>query len=287
MEILFPALIWTAALIGLGCVCFGIYITVARRFIAGTVPKKLRKIDKVAVSTIKFLHFGEISTPYPGLVVTFFGIFLFIAATAFYFNAKKEQEMSAALNPIMIETAKNLHTEFHLVVDQHERPIPQQLFGRTIDLINLLFKLDSRNGHAIYYLGEIKRFEGNCIGSKDEFLRYIDVHDTLPESERGGDISQNTCYVRARGFCRQRTGWIQYLLAYRIYWEAMQEKDAHVRKEKLKEALRQLDDSKTSFFPSTFSNWIPAAAFEAALNEQIRSADTGGVANSIVPPNPC
>lgn len=287
MEILFPALIWIAALIGLGCVCLGMYITVAHRFIVGKAPKKLMRIDKVAVSTIKLLHFGEISTPYPGLVVTFFGIFLFIAATAFYFNSKKEQEMSAALRPIMIETAKSLHTEFHLVVDQHAKPIPQQLFGRTIELIDLLFKLDSQNGHAIYYLGEVRRFEGNCIGSKEQFLRYIDVHDTLPESERGGDIAQGTCYKRAHGFCRQRTGWIQYRLAYRIYWEAMQEKDAHVRKEKLKEALRQLDGSKTSFSPSTFSSWIPTSAFEAALNAQIRSADSDSVANVIVPPNPC
>lgn len=278
---------WLAALVSLGCVCFGMYITVAHRLIAGTGQKKLKRIDKVAISTIKLLHFGEISTPYPGLVVTFFGVFLFITATWFYFNSKKDQEVRGLLNPIMIETATRLHTEFHLVVDHQARPISPSLFSRTEDLIRFLFRLDPENGHAIYYLGEINRFEGECLSSKEQFMRYLDILDTLPASEKGGDISQTICYARARGYCRQRAGWIQYLLAHRIYWEALQEKSTLVRKEKLKEALGQLNNSKKSFFPSTFSTLIPTAALEATLIEQIRSLDTGSATNPIVPPNPC
>ena len=287
MEIIFPALIWLAALIGLGCVCFGMYVTVAPRLIAGTGKKKLIPIDKVAISTIKLLHFGEISTPYPGLIVTFFGVFLFIAATWFHFSSRKEQEVKALLYPIMIETAKSLQTEFHLVIDNNTRPISQSLFSRTEELIRLLFKLDPENGHAIYYQGEVNRYEGRCTRSKDQFMRYLDVLDALPASESNGDISQSICYTRARGYCRQRTGWIQYLLAHQIYWEALQEKSALVRKEKLKQALGQLKDSKRSFFPSTFSNLIPTAALEAALNQQIGGSDAGDAPNPIAPSYPC
>jgi len=263
------------------------YVTVAPRLIAGTGTKKLIPIDKVAISTIKLLHFGEISTPYPGLIITFFGVFLFVAATWFHFDSRSEREVKALLYPVMVETAKSLHAEFHLVIDNNARPIPQGLFNRTEELIRLLFQLDPENGHAIYYQGEVNRYEGRCSRSKDQFMRYLDVLDALPASERNGDISQSICYARARGYCRQRTGWIQYLLAHQLYSEALQETSVLVRKEKLKEALGRLKDSKKSFFPSTFSSLIPTAALEATLNQQIGGSDAGDAPSLIAPLYPC
>jgi hypothetical protein len=286
VEIIFLILVWFAALIGLCCVCFGMYVTVAPRLDAGTGENKLVRIDQVAISTIKLLHFGEISTPYPGLIIAFFGVFLFVAAIWFNFDFRKKQEVKALLDPILIETAKSLHTEFHRVIDNNARPISDNLFNRTDELVRLLFRLDPENGHAIYYAGEINRYEGHCLRSKDQFVRYLDVSDTLPESEKGGDISQSICYARARGYCRQRAGWIQYLLAHRIYWEALQEQSAVVRKEKLKQALAQLNDSEKSFSPSTFSSLIPTAALKFTLGEQIR-LDAGDTPNPVIPSNPC
>jgi hypothetical protein len=287
MEIVFQILAGLAALTGLGCVCVGMYMTVARRLVGGSGNRQITRIDKIARSTIKLLHFGEISTPYPGLAIAFFGLFLFTTAAWFYFNYKKDQQIHDRRDPIMIGLANKLYDEFHRAVDNKPIPIARESFRRTEELIQLLLQIDQQNGHAIYYRGEVNRYAGDCKGSKEEFMRYLDVLDTLAASEKGGDISQQICYARARGYCRQRTGWIQYLLAHQIYWEALQETAVLVRKEKLKEALRQLDGSKNSFFPSTFSNIIPTAAFEATLNEQIRSLDTGGSANPIVPPNPC
>jgi hypothetical protein len=123
--------------------------------------------------------------------------------------------------------------------------------------IKFILKLDPRNGHGLYYAGEVKRIknqslftpkscliEEKFIGSpqsldeyEDAFNRYIDIEKALPENERAGNYSAETCYQRVSGYCPQRTAWIHHLLANDLYVQAMSLINIHDRADKLQRAL--------------------------------------------------
>jgi len=273
-EMLVRAVMLSAAVVGLVGVCVGGYLQVAKRFRGAT--------------TIKLGAFGEIKTPHPGLAIIFLGLFLFVCAVGLYSQSRKTREIEEVLDTLMTDTAKSLYREFHLVIDSQARPITPESFRRPEELIVLLKRLDPENGHALYYEGEIDRFEDRCQQATDAFLRYVDIVDSLPHVEKDGDISQTICYQRAHGYCRQRTGWVLYLLAHRLYWQGLEEPAPSIKKERFKDALKKLDGSRRAFYPSVFNNLIPTNALDEAVNAEIRALDGGDpVTNRILPERAC
>jgi len=271
VEIFLYVIMSLATLAGLAAFCLGAYLLVAKKFRGKT--------------TIKLAGFGEVETTHPGLALSFLGIFLFVCAFGLFFQAKKTRE---ALEALMTATAKDLFAEFHRVIDNEPRPVKKESFRRTEELIALLRRIDPENGHALYYEGEVNRFEERCQQATDSLQRYVDIADSLPESEKGGDISQAICYQRAHGYCRQRTGWVLYLLAHRLYWQGLEGGSPSMQKAYFADALRKLDGSKEAFRPSVFNNLIPTEALDEAIKAQLKALNGGGaVINTIRPKRAC
>ncbi|MBE7466489.1 MAG: serine/threonine protein kinase [Planctomycetes bacterium] len=135
-------------------------------------------------------------------------------------------------------------------------------FSEAETTIEALRALDENNGHVWYYKGEIKRisnpdrftskssrkassgpFEGLHEYQQD-FLRYLEIASSLPESETGGAMGSEICYERPKGFCVQRTAWIHHLLAIDFYEEAMASVEPSDRAAKLTRATAHAKEAR-------------------------------------------
>jgi hypothetical protein len=119
-----------------------------------------------------------------------------------------------------------------------------------------LSQFNNENGHALYYQAEIERVRAAARFGTDScpkpvpaaepadsldiyrkgFYRYLEVEMRLPESETGGGPDWRLCYQRERGYCQQRTAWINHLLANDLYQEALAASDGDTRTAKLSRA---------------------------------------------------
>jgi hypothetical protein len=118
-----------------------------------------------------------------------------------------------------------------------------------------LEQVDRENGHALYYEDEIERVEAGARFTAEscpkplprdhtdgldvyrrQFYQYIEVEKTLAEGEAGGGPEWEICYLRAKGYCVQRTAWINHLLANDLYQEALAASDSEDRTAKLERA---------------------------------------------------
>lgn len=157
-----------------------------------------------------------------------------------------------AVNPVAL--AKQLRTAFQEARDDLEKNGVAD-FRRAEALIARLKSLDEQSGHVWYFNGEIKRIQnralftpkgcfkgwppadtGNLDTYQQDFHRYIDTALTLPAVETGGDSGADICYQRSKGYCAQRTAWIQHLLANDFYVHAMALTDYRDRMAALKRA---------------------------------------------------
>jgi hypothetical protein len=136
-------------------------------------------------------------------------------------------------------------------------------------IVASLSQLNAENGHALYYRAEIERVQtaarfgadscpkpvapGDASESLDiyrkGFHRYIEVEKQLPESETGGGPEWQLCYQRAKGYCRQRTAWVNHLLANDLYQEALAASDSETRLAKLDRA-RNYAEAALKFQPA-------------------------------------
>jgi hypothetical protein len=112
-------------------------------------------------------------------------------------------------------------------------------FSRAEEALAALRKVDEQIGHVWYFAGEIKRLKNSAMFTQksclkplpgrtraldfyqQDFYRYLEVANTLPEPEAGGDPGSELCYRRPNGFCTQRTAWIHHLLANDFYQRAV------------------------------------------------------------------
>lgn len=123
--------------------------------------------------------------------------------------------------------------------------------------IKAILELDPRNGHGLYYAGEVKRITNQVLFTEkscpirsalavkpqsldayeNDFARYIDIEKAQPDAIRKGDYSAETCYSRPQGFCPQRTAWVHHLLANDRYEEALASTNVTEKDDKLRRAL--------------------------------------------------
>ncbi len=109
------------------------------------------------------------------------------------------------------------------------------------DLAALLLGFDPDNGHGLYYAGEIWRMRRNSSEMRTNFKRYLAFGPGLPASERSGDSRK--CYDRAKGYCKERTAYINHLLANNFYAEALRTRDKSNRAADLEEALKYANEA--------------------------------------------
>jgi hypothetical protein len=200
-----------------------------------------------------------------------------------------------AVDPISL--ASELRTAFARARDNLERNGTAD-FSRAEMLIDALKSADQRNGHAWYFVGEIKRiqnrtsftpkscFRGSPPGQiegletyQQDFHRYLEVARSLPALETGGDTNAESCYRRPKGFCLQRTTWIYHLLANDFYLLAMAQSDRRDRIAALTRA-RQLVTEARKYHPTEggegFDQCIPTTILVEKIAEASADA-TGGV----------
>jgi hypothetical protein len=139
-------------------------------------------------------------------------------------------------DPIVI--ANRLRAEFVAARDMPGRTGPAD-FTAAAAMVDALKRLDPASGHAWYFAGEIRRvgtpglftgkscFTGASAGTpatldiyQQDFHRYLDTALGLPATEIGSDPAADTCYSRPKGYCVQRTAWINHLLANDFYEQA-------------------------------------------------------------------
>lgn len=179
-------------------------------------------------------------------------------------NPSPHQSSLGGEDAILVKAANDLRREFHAVIDAHESSYKRSEFSRVEELVKLVEFHDQANGHALYYAGEVKRQIGMLEESHADFFRYLEVERTLPENKRGGDTGSEVCYKRAKGFCRQRTGWIHHLLANDFYQKSKAQKDSNRRiifsRTALEHARASLDN-----FPVGFIQYVPTKTIISEL----------------------
>src|SRR5262245_8466303 len=201
----------------------------------------------------------------------------------------------ASVDPLSL--ASELRTEVARARDNLERNGSAD-FTRAEALVEALKSIDQHNGHAWYFSGEIKRiqnrasftpkscFRGPPVGQvesldtyRQDFRRYLEVAQSLPAVETGGDTSSEICYRRPRGYCLQRTAWIYHLFANDFYLRAMAQSDTRDRIADLTRAGQFVAEAR-KYRPTEggegFDQCIPTTTLAEKIAEA--SADpTGGV----------
>ena len=153
-------------------------------------------------------------------------------------------------------TVKDLRRKYREGLEAMGRAGPGAFVDAESDVDEIL-KLDPRNGHGLYYAGEIKRVKNRSLFTdkscpipsglaenhgvldvfENDFYRYLDVEKSLPKTETIGDYSAEACYNRSSGYCPQRTAWINHLLANDLYEEAKLSADPDIKADKIRRAI--------------------------------------------------
>jgi hypothetical protein len=87
----------------------------------------------------------------------------------------------------------------------------------TLDLSDVLLTIDADNGYALYFAGLGSRGLGDRSSMRTYFRHYLATADQRSEAQTG---AYEVCYSSPDGYCRERTDWINHLMANDYYQEA-------------------------------------------------------------------
>lgn len=274
MDTVFHILLLVGTVTGLICIGLGILL-VFRKFSGQT--------------EIKIGHFGTLKTTESGVVLLFFGVFIFAFSTLGYAQTKKLGVVGSQVNTFKNMTASLVASfsgskDFQRVVlgmpsDQKSSVIlaaarmarkkyREKDFSSVETIARFLWEISPDSGHALYYKGEVERFRMKREESHPYFFWYLEKVAMLPENERGGGLEAEVCYQRAGGYCRQRTGWIHHLLANDFYKKGLEEINKNNKRDWFKRALKQVEGVWYNF-PSGFIQYIPTADLERKLLNEL------------------
>lgn len=155
---------------------------------------------------------------------------------------------------ILIEAAKILLTEIHTVTDNKHKDFVLDDFNKVIPVVDFMLAIDPKNGHAIYFKGEVYRLLDDCERFLDYFQRYLEIEDSIG-SRLPGVTDPQLCYETSHGYCEQRTAWISQLLANYYYNIGISESDYNIRLKSFNIALEHIHNvrihSPTGFVTSS------------------------------------
>jgi hypothetical protein len=142
------------------------------------------------------------------------------------------------------------------------------------NLATVLLDQDPSNGHGLYFAGETWRAKaGDSTQSsyarekmQEYFLKYIANERDLDPSERNGN--RKACYQREKGYCAERTAWINHLMAIDYYYSAEASKDKKVKKTLLEHA-RTYSEIDLGF-NGGFDQIVPSQVLKDKINDELR-----------------
>lgn len=153
---------------------------------------------------------------------------------------------------ILIEAAKILRTEIHTITDNKHKDFLLDDFNNVNTILAFILAIDSKNGHAIYFKGEVYRL----LNDYDRFLEYFQLYLDI-EASFGSRLPKVTnaqlCYESAYGYCEQRTAWISQLLANYYYKKGISEPDLNKKQGFFKIAMKHVRNVR-NHFPTGFNS---------------------------------
>ncbi|HEX8140894.1 MAG TPA: hypothetical protein VF544_25225 [Pyrinomonadaceae bacterium] len=150
-------------------------------------------------------------------------------------NADLRRYARATGDQMILEAARMLNAEWRDNI--LAKPPDQRDYTHNDELIRFISDLDPTNGHALYFRGETKRKKKTPGGSQEDFMRYLEIEASLPEEEKGGSTQQSVCTARPKGYCKQRTAWIEHLLASDFEKKGRQETEREKKRAAFQTAL--------------------------------------------------
>ena len=227
MTTTISVLLGTGLLIGVITFSIGIYFLV----------KRMRGVTMLA----DLPGVGGIGTLQAGISMLSVGGYCFWHAASTYALLVHGEELQSKYNSVLVATSRQLRDEYRRSVNDPKTPGDPDKFGRVLLLTDILKHLDSGNGHALYFSGEVLRAQGKVQEAHKEFYRYFEVLAETQLLEDIGDTGSEYCYTLPRGFCRQRSGWIRHLLADDFYRQAQATGDAQERLSRYETALKHAE----------------------------------------------
>lgn len=180
---------------------------------------------------------------------------------------------SGGENPT-VPAANNLREEFTRVTALQTPPLNENVFRRVHDLINALTLIDSHNGHALYYSGEMKRWLGKKTEARQDFYKYLENEPQQSKFVREETPpSAETCYHSAAGYCRQRSGWICHLLANDFYQKGLAEGGTDQARYHFNLAAEYAHEAQ-DFFPGGFEQLTPTQIVERDSRARIATLES-------------
>ena len=161
-------------------------------------------------------------------------------------ESQKEKEI------ILIEASKILRDEIHSVTDNKHKYFVLDDFKNVYPIIDFILAIDSNNGHAIYFKGEIYRLLNDYDRFLEYFQLYLDIEDSIG-SQLPKVTNARLCYETAHGYCEQRTAWISQLLANYYYKKGISESDLSKKLESLNIAMKHIQNVRIHF-PNGFKS---------------------------------
>ncbi len=133
------------------------------------------------------------------------------------------------------------------VIKSAARTMREKFRSQNLDcvsgLASVLLKDDQDNGHGLYYSGEVWRVKAKLDPARadfsrdrmrEHFFRYIAREQKLAPGERDGDGA--ACYQREKGYCAERTAWIDHLMALDYYQQGQDAVDKNIKIQRLRRA---------------------------------------------------
>ncbi len=146
-----------------------------------------------------------------------------------------------------------------------------QDFDCVSGLAAVLLDVDQDNGHGLYFSGEAWRVKAERDPKlqgrmRDTFFRYLDIEPSLNPSERDGVAA--ACYEREKGYCAERTAWINHLMSIDFYQQAQYAVD---KKIKIHQLQRALGFVKNDLKFGGFDQIIPSPVLKRNVEEELQS----------------
>ena len=173
--------------------------------------------------------------------------------------------------PVVIKSsARTMREKFRL-----------QDFDCVSGLAAVFLEVDQDNGHGLYFSGEAWRVKAkqdpphadiNPERMREHFFRYIATESGLALSERDGDAV--ACYLREKGYCAERTAWINHLMAIDFYQQEQDATNKKIKLERLRRASefveKDLQFKQKDSQRNGFEQIYPSEALKGMIQEELQ-----------------
>jgi hypothetical protein len=196
---------------------------------------------------------------------------------------KPNHSGSAASPECTLESVRNElllpHIDRDAAITADARGMRQQYqfqrFDCVANIARALLEVDQDNGHGLYYFGEVWNVRSIQDPAREVYLRarmreafrrYLSVERNLADSEKDGTAA--ACYLRSKGYCAERTAWINHLMAIDFLRMARNESDRDTKIKMLRDA-RDFVEADLSF--GGFDQIVPSTVLKQKVEYELQN----------------